>query len=84
MRRREFLRAFLSGVAGYTLDVDRLLWIPGQKTIFLPSQQQTEYFNIINKTHAEIVALELERIVPYIKPLFERDSVFYAMLKGKK
>jgi hypothetical protein len=38
MNRRKFLQSLSSGVVGsvlsYELDIDRLLWIPGQKTIF--------------------------------------------------
>lgn len=40
MNRRGFLRALLTGtvglIAGAELDLDRLLWVPGAKTIFLP------------------------------------------------
>lgn len=40
MNRRGFLRSLLSGTAGaiaaHTLDLDRLLWVPGERTIFLP------------------------------------------------
>ena len=35
--RRGFLRALAMGAFGLTLDVDRLLWGPGAKTIFIPS-----------------------------------------------
>lgn len=35
--RRSFFRSVLAAVAaGAVLDVDKLLWLPGQKTIFLP------------------------------------------------
>lgn len=41
MNRRAFLRALGFGVSGLvanvTFDLDRLLWVPGQKTIFIPS-----------------------------------------------
>lgn len=40
MDRRTFLHALLTGttalVAGAEFDLDRLLWVPGRKTIFLP------------------------------------------------
>ncbi len=35
--RRSFLRVLLAGAAGAVLDPEKLLWVPGQKTIFLPS-----------------------------------------------
>lgn len=38
--RRSFLRAALMGLTGAVvapeLDIDKLLWVPGEKTIFLP------------------------------------------------
>ena len=37
MNRRHFLSALTAGLTGLTLDPERLLWIPGAKTIFLPS-----------------------------------------------
>jgi hypothetical protein len=39
MNRRSFLSLLGSGALGaaaHTLDLDKLLWVPGQKTIFLP------------------------------------------------
>lgn len=35
--RREFLRVFGAAAAAAVLDPERLLWVPGRKTIFLPS-----------------------------------------------
>ena len=73
MNRRSFIRLIASGLAASTLDVDKLLWIPGQKTIFLPS--------IHRLTYSQIAALELERISGHMKSLFERDDTFYAAIK---
>ena len=36
LNRRSFLALLGSGVIGAGIDVDRLLWVPGAKTIFLP------------------------------------------------
>ncbi len=36
MTRRGFFAALISAVAGATLDPERLLWVPGRKTIFIP------------------------------------------------
>lgn len=76
MERRGFLRLLALGVIGHHLDVDRLLWVPGQKTIFLPT--------IYRLTESQIVALELERILPHIRTLFERDDIFYRILSKKE
>lgn len=37
MNRRSFLRLAGIGAAGMALDPERLLWVPGQKTFFLPT-----------------------------------------------
>lgn len=36
MNRRSFLSLLGLGAAGLVLDPERLLWVPGAKTIFLP------------------------------------------------
>jgi hypothetical protein len=37
MNRRKFLQSLAAGIiASHELDIDRLLWVPGQKKIFLP------------------------------------------------
>lgn len=40
LNRRAFLQLFSAGVAALTLDPERLLWVPGEKTIFLPALEQ--------------------------------------------
>jgi len=37
VNRRAFLGTLAAGLAGIALDPERLLWVPGQKRIFLPS-----------------------------------------------
>lgn len=37
MERRRFLQSVLGGLlATHVLDVDKLLWVPGKKRIFIP------------------------------------------------
>jgi len=88
MNRRSFLRTLLSGVAGsvlsHELDIDRLLWISGQKTIFLSSEASWIHdpSGVAKKEITSlIVELELERIAKKIPQLFERDDAFYEMIK---
>ncbi|MCR4375869.1 MAG: twin-arginine translocation signal domain-containing protein [Acidobacteria bacterium] len=38
LSRRGFLRLFGAAAVGMALDPDLALWVPGQKTIFLPSE----------------------------------------------
>lgn len=73
MNRRSFLRLLAIGAIAETVDVERLLWIPGQKTIFLPE-------TIYHPSYSQILAIELERMIPRIKTLFERDTTFYSIL----
>ena len=35
--RRAFVGVLSAGLAGFALDPDRLLWVPWQRTFFLPS-----------------------------------------------
>ena len=72
MDRRHFLKLIALGVVGHELDLDRLLWIPGQKKIFIPPQ---------GNRLSEIVAVELERMIPKLRELFERDDYFYRVLQ---
>lgn len=72
MHRRFFLRLFALGVVGHELDIDRLLWVPGQKTIFIPDS--------IGLTESQIIQIELERLKPRILTLFDRDDTFYILL----
>lgn len=37
MDRRRFLSLLAASAAGLALDPERLLWVPGQRTIFLPA-----------------------------------------------
>lgn len=51
MNRRDFLARLLSSAAGAavasTLDLDKLLWVPGEKTIFLPPPPTLVHFGDI-------------------------------------
>lgn len=75
--RRDFLKLLLlaAPIAAH-LDIDKLLWIPGEKTIFIPSGKSL--------SASDILALELERILPYTKDLFNGDDIFYAFINSKK
>lgn len=72
MNRRDLLKFLLTAPIAATLDVEKLLWIPGEKTIFLPP--------IHRLTESQIVALEIERMMPKVRYLFEKDDTFYKMI----
>lgn len=79
MHRRDFLKLALLTASAEFIDYEKLLWIPGEKKIFIPSKSQFKFL-----TQREIVAIELERIAPYLKTLFERDEMFYKLLDSKE
>lgn len=78
MNRRDFIRSVVKAGAFASLDIDwdRILYVPGEKKIFLPSTHHI--------TESEIVAAELARILPYVRNLFERDDIFYAKIQEKR
>jgi len=75
MQRREFLRLLAWSVPALNLDLDKLLWVPGQKKIFLPSP---------SLSIADIVACELMHILPYLQYAFEKDDDLYQTIKNRK
>lgn len=80
LNRRTFLRFLASGVAGTVasaeLDIDRLLWVPGTKTFFIPDNPTLSM--------AQIVAVEWNRIMPTVASLFDRDDTFYKILTDQQ
>lgn len=44
VNRRAFLGLLASAAAGAVLDPERLLWVPGRKTIFIPSARQVAVY----------------------------------------
>lgn len=75
MNRRSFLKLLSAGVIGYELDIEKLLWVPGQKKIFLPAPKHIVSLN-------EIVDIEIRRVLPQLRQLFERDDIFYRTLSS--
>lgn len=78
MNRRQFLSSLVAlGVAAHEFDIERLLWVPNSKKIFIPPYRP-------GITLAQIVAAEWARIQPHVKYLFERDDTFYVELLKKQ
>lgn len=71
MNRRDLLKYLMATPLAATMDYEKLLWIPGEKKIFLPKK---------GFTIQDIVDIELRRIAPFINSLFERDNTFYVKL----
>lgn len=72
MKRRDFLRFLLTTPLAYELDVEKLLWIPGEKTIFIPSS---------SLSYDNIILAELQNVVPKLRVLFEKDVTFWRTVK---
>lgn len=74
--RRDFLKKLIASGLSTQLnfDLDKLLWVPGAKTIFLPSP---------SISYSDIVALEMERILPHLRNIFDRDDLFYKLISNR-
>jgi hypothetical protein len=73
--RRTFLRHLLALPIAATLDVEKMLWIP-RTIITVPTMPYRR-----SVTMTQIIELELARLQPRIKDLFERDDIFYKMIR---
>lgn len=71
MNRRDFLKILLTTTAASYVDYEQLLWIPGEKTIFIPSGKINE---------SQIIALELERVMYHVRQLFDRDVCLWQLI----
>lgn len=45
MNRRAFLSTLVAGLATPIVDLDRLLWVPGRKKIFIPTYTPTDHLS---------------------------------------
>lgn len=61
MKRRDLLRYLLAAPIAATLDVEKLLWVPGEKAIFIPSARQLRF-------------MEFDRLMLYGIPYHLFDS----------
>ena len=77
VNRRELLKLIALGVVGHNIDydIDRLLFVPGERTIFIPP---TDSF-----TYSQIVEIEMRRVANKLSSLFERDALFYKIMENK-
>lgn len=76
--RRGFLRSLLGGAVGLaiapTLDLDKLLWVPGAKSIFLPAVPRI--------TLAEIDEITRRVILPGVVDNFFKSAPLLSYLKS--
>ena len=58
MNRRHFITSLLGGAAALAFDPERLLWVPGMKTIFIPPPEIT-YEMLVKAYEAAIDGFQL-------------------------
>jgi len=77
MDRRKFIQLLTTSAVGlYALDPDKLLWVPGEKTIFVPPLKQLIFAS-------EISALEWEHTMDILKEVYDKDKLLYEILADK-
>jgi hypothetical protein len=59
MNRRSFLKCLAGGAAGFALDPERLLWVPGQRTHFVMPGIESPPLILLHKTvsSADVIAM---------------------------
>ena len=72
MNRRDLLKVLLGSAAATFVDYEKLLWVPGEKRIYLPSPTHTNL--------KAIIEYEMNRLRPHLLRLFERDNLFYTTM----
>lgn len=75
--RRDFLKFLAMGAGGMVIDPELLLWKPDAKKIFIMGVPE-------GMSSLDIINMEMMRLVPRIRDLFERDDLFYQALKTKE
>ncbi|MES2460567.1 MAG: hypothetical protein V4671_08275, partial [Armatimonadota bacterium] len=76
-----------AAAAGAVLDPERLLWVPGQKTIFLPSievyqGQEFDYLLIDDSPYDHMLDALRYAYMPTIQKLAHRESAIWTMANG--
>jgi hypothetical protein len=75
--RRTFLKLLFMGAGAQVLDPDLELWVPGQKTFFLPNFPP-------GISLAQVISVEMSYLVPRIQELMQRDDLFYQMIRSRQ
>lgn len=86
MRRRDLLKFLLASPIAALTDVEKLLWVPGEKTIFLPTFNETMLYGIpyhqSNAASNVWLGIVREKITTgYLRDLYERDDILFDTIK---
>jgi hypothetical protein len=77
MNRRGFLQMLGLASAALTLDPEKLLWVPGQKAIFLPTAIVTPDLDAINQ-------LTMKYITPgLVDAMWQRDTLMLQLANAR-
>jgi len=74
MNRRGFLGSLAAAISAATLDPEKLLWVPGKKTIFVPPLN-------VNPTLDELNQITLKYITPGLLDTLFRPDLFTEYLR---
>jgi hypothetical protein len=70
--RRGFLTLLATGIAGgLTLDLDKLLWVPGAKTIFVPSGIEVSHLTAFDRILMDVYGPKIQEMLFSSSPLLE-------------
>jgi hypothetical protein len=70
--RRDVMKLLLMGASAMEMDPELLLWTPNKSRVVVPAK---------GLTVDQIVATEVERMMPILVNIFERDDMFYKAIK---
>ena len=73
MNRRSFLSALATAASAMALDPERLLWVPGKKTIFIPLPP-SPFFPKYYNGDLEIVLAQLRNNLLFVRE-YNRDFI---------
>lgn len=85
MNRRLFMSMLSGFAASTTLDLDKLLWVPGVKTIFIPPSLVESPPSIWNPNLDAVNQLTLKYITPgLVDQIFTRDTFIQYLRESER
>ncbi len=68
MDRRRFLSTLIGAGLTAAIDPERLLWIPGKKTVFIPPPIRGQHFDVVTYDDPRIMAGKYIYTCQYLSP----------------
>jgi hypothetical protein len=82
MNRRLFLSTLGLAAAGMALDPERLLWVPGRKTIFLPAVQKGLTATLLDINGRQVAAAWLNGDIAEFGPFKDAHTISHYQIDG--